>query len=97
MVDQLHPHVHVKPCRRGGEEAVGVGCDVEFADGGDEGWFDTLGVEGAEIDAYQDWSIGLRSNFGGCLLDMESVREREGIRGIFLQRSTGMCMRKKTR
>ena len=63
------------------EEAVGVGCDVEFADGGDEGWFDTLGVEGAEIDAYQDWSIGPRSNFGGCLLDMESVREREGIRG----------------
>lgn len=51
MVDQLHPHVHVEPCRRVGEEAVGVGCDVEFADAGDEGWFEVGWVEGAEVDA----------------------------------------------
>jgi hypothetical protein len=51
VVDQLHPHVHVEPCRRGAEEAVGVGCDVEFAEGGDEGWFDRFWVEGAEVDA----------------------------------------------
>jgi hypothetical protein len=34
-----------------GEEAVGVGCDVEFADGGYEGWFEGGRVEGAEVDA----------------------------------------------
>jgi len=51
VVDQLQPHVHVEPCRRGAEEAVGVGCDVEFAEGGDEGWFDRFWVEGAEVDA----------------------------------------------
>jgi len=35
-----------------GEEAVGVGCDVEFAEGGDEGWFEVGWVEGAEVDAW---------------------------------------------
>lgn len=53
VVDQLHPHVHVEPCRRVGEEAVGVGGDVEVADGGDEGWFEVSWVEGAEVDAYK--------------------------------------------
>ena len=51
VVHQFYPHVHAEPCRRVGEEAVGVGCDVEFADGGDEGWFEGGRVEGAEVDA----------------------------------------------
>jgi hypothetical protein len=40
VVHQFHVHVHVEPCRRAGEEAVGVGCDVPFAQRGDE-----LGLE----------------------------------------------------
>jgi hypothetical protein len=51
-----------------GEEAVGIGRNVEFADGRDEGWFEVLGIEGAEIDAYKNRSVcfGFRA-FGGWI------------------------------
>jgi hypothetical protein len=69
VVDQLQPHVHVEPCRRVGKEAVGVGCDVEFADGGDEGWFEVGWIEGAEIDAWKGLVLLFPSNMKACFCD----------------------------
>lgn len=53
MVDQFHVHVHVEPCRRVREEAVGVCGDVPFSEGGDEGWFEMGWVEWGEVDAWE--------------------------------------------
>lgn len=53
MVDQFHVHVHVEPCWRVREEAVGVGGDVPFSQCGDEGWSEVRRVEGGEVDAWE--------------------------------------------
>jgi hypothetical protein len=48
MVDQLHVHVHVKPCRRLAEEAVGVSCNVPLAQRSDE-----LGLQACRVERCQ--------------------------------------------
>lgn len=51
MVDQFHVDVHVEPCRRLAEEAVGVGCDVPFTQGSDELWLEAGWVERRQVNA----------------------------------------------
>jgi hypothetical protein len=45
MVDQLHVHVHVKPCGRLREEPVGIRRDVPFSERGEEFRFETCRVQ----------------------------------------------------
>lgn len=52
MIDQFHVHVQVEPCRRLGEEAVGVGCDVPLAQRSDKLRLEAGRVERSQIDAY---------------------------------------------
>ena len=53
MVDQFHVHVHVKPCWRLGKEAVGVSCDVPFAQRGNEVGLEAFWVKRCQVDAFQ--------------------------------------------
>ena len=51
VVNQFHVHVQIEPCRRAGEEAVGVGCDVPFAQRGDKVGFEVCWVERSQVNA----------------------------------------------
>ena len=50
MVDQFHVHVHVEPCWRLGEEAVGVDCDVPLTQRSDELGFEACWVKRRQVD-----------------------------------------------
>lgn len=50
VVHQFHVHVQIEPCRRAGEEAVGVSCDVPFPQRGDEFRFEVCWVERGQVD-----------------------------------------------